>query len=366
MPVTVLHVDTEFGWRGGQQQLAYLAVALDKKQYASAVVCQPDSAVAKFCRDHQLTCYPTRMRGEWDLLAGLRIARLCRRNGFGLLHLHSGHAVTLGLWAKLFEPRLKLVATRRVDFRLNQRFFSRLKYTNRLLNEIVCVSEAIRQVMISEGIDASRLTTIHSGVDLSKYKHLCPSENFRDRWEIPTGAFLVGTVAAMVGHKDYPTLLKAAKLVLEKKTEIVFCAVGDGPLQKELLDLAMELDLGPRFIFFGYRTDVGSFLKNFDLFILSSKQEGLGTSILDAQAAGVPVVACASGGIPEMIKDGHNGRLVPKENPEALAQAIFDLVNDDQQRQGLAQAARNSVVDFSIEKTVERYVALYQSLVEGV
>jgi glycosyltransferase involved in cell wall biosynthesis len=365
IPLAVLHVDTEYGWRGGQQQLAYLATTLDKQGITSAVACQPASSMEQYCRENKLNYYTVRMHGEWDLLAGLQIARLCRQKGFTLLHLHCGHSVTLGLWAKLFASKLKLVATRRVDFQLNHRYFSRLKYANRLLNKIVCVSDEIRRIMLSAGIDENRLTTIHSGVDLSKYAHIRPPDDFRQQWSIPSDAFIVGTIAAMVGHKDYPTLLNAAKLVLEKNPKIFFCAVGDGPLEPEIRALAAKLNLGSRFIFAGYRTDVGNFLKSFDLFVLASNQEGLGTSILDAQAAGIPVVACASGGIPEMIIDGETGRLVPKENPAALSKAIFDLYDNDHKRLQLALAAQNSVVDFSIEKTVQRNVALYHSLLQG-
>ena len=364
MPLNVLHVDSEYGWRGGQQQLAYLAMAMKKRCDHSAVVCQPDSHMMRFCCANKIECYPIRMQGEFDLLAGFKIARLARQEKINLLHLHSGHAVTLGLWARLFNAKLTLIATRRVDFRLRNRWFSRFKYKNHWLSKIVCVSEEIGRIMRSDGIDGQRVTTIYSGVDLLKYHRSIPSKEFKDRWGISDKAFIVGTIAAMVGHKDYPTLLRAARLVVDRRPQIVFLAVGDGPLEREIRMLADQLNLGQRFIFCGYQDNIGGFLKNFDLFVLSSKQEGLGTSILDAQAAGVPVVACAAGGIPEMIQNGINGRLVPKETPTALAQAIIALADDADQRQRLIQAAYKSVADFSIEKTVGKYIGLYESVLE--
>ena len=362
MPFNVLHVDSEYGWRGGQQQLAYLATAMNNRRDRSAVACQPDSHMMRFCRANQIKCYPIRMQGEFDVFAGFKIASLARRKKFNLLHLHSGHAVTIGLWARLFNAKLVLIATRRVDFRLRNRWFSRFKYKNPWLSKIVCVSEEIGRIMRSDGIDGQRVTTIYSGVDLLKYHRSIPSKEFKDRWGISDKAFIVGTIAAMVGHKDYPTLLRAARLVLDKRPHIVFMAVGDGPLEKEIRMLADKLNLGQRFIFCGYQDNIGNFLKNFDLFVLSSNQEGLGTSILDAQAAGIPVVACAAGGIPEMIQDGVNGRLVPRKTPKALAQAIVALADDVDQRQSLRQAALKSVADFSIEKTVKRYIGLYESV----
>ena len=364
MPLGVLHVDTEYGWRGGQQQLAYLSAAMDLRHYYNAVVCQPNSHMASFCYKNQINCYPIRMHGELDFWAGFKIARLARKKRFGLLHLHSGHAVTLGIWAKLFNFNLQLIATRRVDFILQNRLFSRFKYINPLLSKIVCVSEEIRRIMSFEGVDDHRLTTIYSGIDILKYKKYEPEKDFKASWGIADSAFIVGTIAAMVGHKDYPTLLRAARLVLDKSPHIVFLAVGDGPLEKEVRLLADQLKLGHRFIFAGYQSNIGNFLKSFDLFVLSSNQEGLGTSILDAQSAGIPVVACAAGGIPEMIQDGINGRLVPKEAPEKLAHTILELANDTHQRQKMAHAAQKSVINFSIDKTVDHYVKLYRSFLQ--
>jgi glycosyltransferase involved in cell wall biosynthesis len=364
MPLNVLHVDSEYGWRGGQQQLAYLATAMRTQGDRGAVVCQPDSHMTRFCHTNQIKCYPIRMHGEIDVLAAFKIARLAQREKFNILHLHSGHAVTLGLWARLFNAKLTLIATRRVDFRLRSRLFSRLKYKNPWLSKIVCVSEEIARIMRSDGIDGHRVTTIYSGVDLLKYSQSFYSKDFKTRWGISDKAFIVGTIAAMVGHKDYPTLLRAARLVVDRRPQIVFLAVGDGPLEREIRMLADQLNLGQRFIFCGYQDNIGDFLKNFDLFVLSSNQEGLGTSILDAQAAGIPVVACAAGGIPEMIQDGINGYLVPKETPAALAQAIIALADDADQRQRLIQAAYKSVANFSIEKTVRKYIELYESVLK--
>ena len=364
MPLGVLHVDTEYGWRGGQQQLAYLSARMNLRHYYNAIVCQPNSRMASFCYKNRINCYPLRMHGELDVWAGIKIARLARKKRFGLLHLHSGHAVTLGIWAKLFNFNLQLIATRRVDFLLQNRLFSRLKYTNPLLSRIVCVSEEIRRIMSFEGVDDHRLTTIYSGVDILKYKEYEPVKDFKAGWGIADNAFIVGTVAAMVGHKDYPTLIKAARLVLDKSPHIVFLAVGDGPLEKEIRLLADHLKLDHRFIFAGYQNNIGDFLKSFDLFVLSSNQEGLGTSILDAQSAGIPVVACSAGGIPEMIQDGINGRLVPKRAPEKLARIILELAGDTSQRRKLAHAAQKSVIDFSIDKTVDRYIELYQSFLQ--
>jgi glycosyltransferase involved in cell wall biosynthesis len=363
--ISVLHVDSEPGWRGGQQQAAYLLSGMHRLGYEAGLVSPPGSALASYCEEQNLTHYEIPIRGELDLVAAYRVASLCRTHGYRCLHLHSAHALTIGLWAKLLLPSLLLIAVRRVDFHIAKNWLSRLKYTSSLLDRIVCISEKIQMVLREDGIPEAKLVTIPSGVDLDKYRDILPSKQFLQQFGISEDHFVVGTVAAMVGHKDYPNLLNAARIVLEQRSDVTFCAVGSGPDQKEVIELAGKLNLGSSMVFTGFRSDVGHFLRNFDLFVLASKYEGLGTSILDAQAAGLPVVACSAGGISQIITHGQNGLLVPPRDPEALAEAILDVMSNGDKRRALAENALISVRRFNIDGTIEQNIALYQQLLRG-
>jgi len=360
--IKVLHLDTETYWRGGQQQAAYLLEAMLRQGYDTALVGQPKSAIGDFCQRKGLPFFPLRMAGEMDILAGYRLARLCRQLGVTILHLHSSHALTIGLWTKLFFRPLKLIAVRRVDFHIHQNWFSRLKYRHRWLDRIICISEAIRQILIEDGIPDEKLTIIYSGVDTHKFDNVKPPADFKSRFGIPDDHLVIGTVAAMADHKDYPTLLRAAKIVCDAIEHVTFCAVGDGAERDKIVRLHQELGLDQRFILAGYRSDIGYFLKSFDIFVLASKQEGLGTSLMDAQAVGLPVVACRSGGIPELIEHGYNGWLVAPQDETALANALIALVNDPALRIELGHRAVQSIKKFDIAITVEKNLRLYQSL----
>lgn len=360
--IKVLHIDTEKGWRGGQQQVAYLLEAMSLQGYATALVCQPQSQIQKYCLEKRLPHLPIRMFGEIDFIAGLRIAWLCRKKGYTILHLHSAHALAIGLWAKLFKQTLKLIAVRRVDFHINKNWFSQYKYKTKLLNRIICISEAIKNVLINDGIPSEKMVTIRSGVDIHKFDDVVPDKNLRKKYDIPADHIIVGTIAAMVGHKDYPNLLKAAKIVIEKKDDITFCALGDGSNKSEIFKLAEELNLSKRFVFVGFQKDIGQFLKLFDIFVLASHLEGLGTSLLDAKTVGLPVVACETGGISEAIIHGRDGLLVPPKNEQALAEAILTLAHDPELRQKLGASALETVKRFDIKKTVAKNIQLYQEL----
>lgn len=259
-------------------------------------------------------------------------------------------------------PSLSLVVTRRVDFPVGRSLLSRMKYSPRRLDRIVCISEAIREVLVAGGISPGNLAVIHSGVDLDRFASVPRSPKLREDLGIPPDHTVVGTVAAMAAHKDYPTLVDAAAEVACAEESVTFCAVGDGPLRERIESLARQRALGRRFLFCGFQENVGPYLRLFDIFVVASRTEGLGTSLIDALAAGLPVVATRAGGIGEIVADGTNGLLVPSQDAGALAQAILALVRDQSLRARLASHARASVERFDIARTVKSYVALYREL----
>ncbi len=360
--IKVLHIDSERTWRGGQQQAAYLLEGMHKKGYKTALVCRSGSEFETYCRSKNLPVFPIPMAGEIDFFCGYRIAGICRTHGFKILHLHSAHAIATGLWAKLFFRPLKLIGVRRVDFHIRKNVLSRFKYKTPMLDRLVCISKKIYEVAKEDGIPEDKLRIIYSGVDLKKFDNDFPDLNFKEELGIPENHTVVGTVAAMAWHKDYPNLLKAAKKVLDRQKNITFCAVGSGPDEQQIVELREELGLGSRFILTGFRTDVGKFLKNFDIFVHASCMEGLGTSILDAQGACLPVIGSYAGGIPEIIQNQVNGLLVPARNPDALAGSILELVNNHTLRKKLGKKGKETVERFSIANTIENNLNLYREI----
>ncbi|HHE38231.1 MAG TPA: glycosyltransferase family 1 protein [Candidatus Cloacimonetes bacterium] len=362
--IGILHIDTEFGWRGGQQQVAYLLENLHKKGFHTCLICQPQSEFSKFCKRKKIPYISLKMHNEADIIAGLKIARICYRKKFRILHLHSAHALAIGIWAKLFYRELFLISVRRVDFHIRNAFSKKFKYNNNWMNRIVCISNGIRKVLLEDGIEQNKLVTIHSGIDIHKFDQIEPGKEFREMWKIPANHLIVGTVAAIVGHKDYPNLLKTAKIVLSKIENLTFIAVGTGIDESKIKKMASDLNLGKRFIFAGFQENVGLFLKNFDVFVLASKLEGLGTSILDALSVGLPVIACNVGGIPEIVRNNHNGFLVPSQNDNKLAKAMLALIQDQESRKRFGKNALEFVKKFDINITIQKNLNLYNELLK--
>ncbi len=360
--IKILHLDSVKEWRGGQQQVFYLLSGMRKKNLVTLLACQPNSILAQKCEEAGIEFVLVRMRNELDFIAGRRIAEICKKRKINILHAHSAHALSIALWARLFYRPVKIIAARRVDFSVRKSPFSIWKYKNRFVDKIICISTKIKNVMLADGVPQEKLVRIYSGIDLNKFTDREKNEIIRAHWNIPDDHFLVGTVAAIVGHKDYPTLLQAAKIATEENHRIVFLAVGAGKDEVKNREIAKKLALGDRFLFAGFQKDIGPYLQAFDIFIAASRREGLGTSLLDALAMGLPVVGTDAGGIPESVQDGVNGFLVPKQNPQALARAILDLTNNADLRRQFSKNAPATVEKFAIANTVSQTIGLYKDL----
>jgi glycosyltransferase involved in cell wall biosynthesis len=172
----------------------------------------------------------------------------------------------------------------------------------------------------------------------------------------------VATVANLRANKDYPTMLRAARQLVDAGEPVRFVSVGQGPLSGELEEERDRLHLGERFRFLGYRPDPIRVLVAADAFCLSSRFEGLPIALLEAMAAGLPVVATRVGGIPAVVTDGREGRLVASGDPAALAAALAEL-RDAGFRARCGAAAAERVQGFAIDRAVERQQELYEELV---
>lgn len=173
---------------------------------------------------------------------------------------------------------------------------------------------------------------------------------------------LVLTVANLRRQKAYPDLLRAAASLADDCPRAVFAAVGQGPLHDEVHRLRDDLGLRGRFHLLGHREDVGDLLAAADVFVLASHWEGLPIAVVEALAAGVPVVSTRVGGLPEAVTDGVHGLLVPPGRPAELARAVRRLVDDDGLRRRLADAARERGGDFDVRAAVRRIDEVYAEL----
>ena len=357
--MNVLHIDEQSGWRGGEQQASYLIRGLAERGHRCIIAGKPGSAFLS--RDHgvpDLVRIAVPCRGELDLFTSFRLARVIREHQIDVVHAHSSHALTYAVLARMFARRGAVVASRRVDFAPKPNLFSRWKY--RQPDRIVAISGCIARVLRSFGIGDAQLRTVHSGIDP---KRLEAAPLSRASLGVPEGAPLAGNVAALVGHKDQATLIDAVPHILRACPEFRLVIAGEGPLRPQLEAQIACLQVGHAVLLLGQRNDVPALLRALDVFVMSSKEEGLGTSVLDAMACDVPIVATNAGGIPEMIRNEETGLLVPVGDAQALASAVLCMLDESALRDSVTRNARGLLLQrFTVDRMVEGNLAVYSEL----
>jgi glycosyltransferase involved in cell wall biosynthesis len=359
-----LHVDTARTWRGGQNQVLLTVNGLRGMGHRAALVAHPGGELLRRAAEG-LELIPLAPRTEMDLTAAWRFARVVKRLSPDVIHAHDPHgiamaslALSLGAASTKGEHVPALVASRRVDFHLRGNSFSRWKH--RQVDCFIAASEAIRRMLVADGVPETQTVTVHEGIDV---EHIvaAPPVNVHEAFWLPHHAPVVGNVAALVPHKGQRHLIEAAHLVVQELPDARFVILGEGELREQLERQVRDYHLEKHVLMPGFRTDVIGCIKGFDVFAMSSVTEGLGTSLLDAMACARPIVATRAGGIPEIVEDGVNGLLVEPRDHHAMAAAIVRMLKDADLRQRMGEAGFARVQErFTVERMLAGTLAVYE------
>jgi len=354
--LTVLYVDTEHFWRGGQEQLFSLMQGMKERGHTVCLASPQDAPLAERAREIGIQTHAFQQRNELSIRALLRLRRILRSRHFDVIHFNTPRAIVAGSLMGKLEGVKVSVSSRRVNFPLKSRF-SRLKY-NWLQDGIITVSDTIRETLLSGGVNPSLVQVIYEGVDLHWIDLQQP---VGDR--LGNGNLVVGTVAHFSQEKGHETLLKAAASLVARFKNVTYLLVGDGELRSRLHRLTDELKIGSHVSFTGFRSDCEALMKHFDVFCLPSRSEGLSSAILSAMANRLPVVATKVGGIPELVVNGETGLLVEPDNPPELAGALSQLFNSRELRHRLGHEGRRRIEShFTLERKLDETESLYRTL----
>jgi glycosyltransferase involved in cell wall biosynthesis len=355
-----LHIDTARTWRGGQNQVLLTVLGLRALGHRSMLVAHAAGELRQRAQEG-LELIPLAPKTEMDLNAAWRLSRLIKQLNPDVLHAHDPHGVAMAALALSMSTQLAkppLVAARRVDFHMKNNALSRWKY--RQVDCFICASDAIRRMVVADGVPPARAVTVYEGIDLGHVDAAPPANLHAELW-LPHQAPIVGNVAALVPHKGQRHLIEAAAMVVTKVPDARFVIAGEGELRPALERQIKDHRLEKHVFLTGFRPDILSIHKGFDIFVMSSVTEGLGTSLLDAMACGKPIVATTAGGMPEVVVDGRTGLLVPPRDHEAMADAIVRLLRDASTREEMAAAGLARVrARFSAERMVQDTLEVYR------
>jgi len=344
----ILHISTPTSWRGGEQQIAWLMEELRTRNVEQFLFCPTNSVMSNFAQREKFSFFEFRKTFAYSPLTAWKLKSICIENKIDLIHVHDSRALTLvSLTASFLKNIPRIIISRRIDFALKKKYFTLWKYNHPKVARIVCVSEKVKDIIAPAIKDKTKLTVVYDGIDLGRFETL-QQNVLRQEYNISSRKILIGNVAAIAPHKDYFTFIKTAKLLIEKGFLAHFFIIGgDGGEQEKIKTFIQLQNLEDHITLTGFRKDITAILSELDIFLFTSKTEGLGTSILDALAAKVAVVSTNAGGIPEYLKHEVNALLAVPEDATKLAENILTLSNNPKLKTQLRAAGQQTAAGFS-------------------
>lgn len=312
----ILELNFERTWRGGERQTAYNIQGFLEAGHEVALICRKGFPLEKFAQEKGWNVF------SFDHIGGVINFLVRKTKSFDVLHAQTSHILTYCLFTKPFHGR-KIVFSRRVNF-VPKGWLTKVKY--RLTDKIVAVSEAVRNIVtdFSGRKDIVVVSDIVMPVALNKTR----AENFLREKKIIRKNFLIGTIAALGPDKDPMNMVEAIRLLNLQRSDFIFLHFGAGELQEALENKIREYGLEHVYYPLGFVENVEDFFSVFDVFVISSQEEGLGSSVLDAFLYKVPVAGTNAGGLNEILEE-HRAVKVSKKSPESLANAINFIVSRD-------------------------------------
>jgi glycosyltransferase involved in cell wall biosynthesis len=350
--VRVLQVDAGREWRGGQNQVRLLTRELAReREIEQRLVTNRRGELARRAAAEGVTVRGVRWGISLDPRAAFDLLVVMNEFRPAVVHAHDSHALALARWARRWvmwetDPP-PLVATRRVDFhvRRGSGWFH--------VEAVIAVSEAVRRVLVADGMPQTGITVIPDGIDPVEIRTRASARlDIRAHLGLAPGTPLVVNVAALVDHKDQRTLVRAAAAARTARPDLHWAIAGDGELRGALEREIAECGVGDRVHLLGYMEEVDALIREATVFVMSSKEEGMGSVILHALALEKPVVATAAGGIPEVLPPAC---LVPVGDATALGAKVVEAITHPPSPVSLPPK-------FTAKSMAQATLALYQSL----
>lgn len=362
----VCHLSSKMDWRGGEQQLLYLCEEL-KASGVPQVIMTPDNSIlsTKVCTD-ELLCikkYRHHVQKPLTILSlSLAILRILRKQLHIILHVHDSDAHTAAFLAALLYRRpAKIVVSRRVDFPIGKTWFSKYKYNHKSVQCIICVSTEVERITCQALKNKHVTKVIHDGINIERFSQV-DKGFFQREYSLEPDVKVIGNVAALAPHKDYFTFIDTAKQIYNHQPKVHFFIVGDGPLYEKIKEYVELRGMADVITLCGFLSPIEPVIKGLDLFLFTSSTEGLGSSILDAYSAEIPVVCTTAGGIPDIAINGFNAATSAPGSPKELANQAITILRNQELRQQLIDNAKSFVKRFSKEEMARKTLSCYLNI----
>ena len=358
----ILQISSASSFGGGERYLADLTNALVERGHELYVAVRPDSPIPRHLHLPPDRIVTLTLRNALDVRSAHALDRFVRRNGIEIVHAHMARDYSLASYAARRNSKTKFVATRHVLFQL-----SRLhRHTLARAVRIIAVSNAVaRELRASGVVTEEQIVVIPNGIDVERFtraRAVFDRVQFLRSMGLPADCLLVGSIGELRTLKRHDDFIRVAAIVASRFPQSHFVLAGIGEVRKQLEALVNELGLNKRFHFLGWLDDAEKLLCAMDVFVSASETESFGLAIVEAMAAGTPVVATATEGAREVIEDQSTGLLVPIGDVERIAGSVINLLSDPERRRTIAaQSAKSAAKNFSLTRMVDEVLTAYRS-----
>ena len=348
----ILHVDAGRSWRGGQRQVFLLATGLRDLGYRTLIVAPTGSPLIRHAEHAGLPTYRLTLRGEWDIGSARELRAVASEWRADIVHAHDARAHSIARLALIGKRKTRLIVTRRVAFTPKQ---VRLKYKHGI-DAFIAISNAVKVVMVKAGVPSDRIEVVYSGLPAPVVKR---PRNWRRERGWPSTTIVCGIVGAMTQEKGLDLVGGIARRLpgeVFRRTRLVLLG-GKGKGGTSVS--------GVEGFDAGFVEEIHDAMAGLDVLWHPAKSEGLGTSVIDAMALGVPPIAFSVGGLPEVIEDGKSGLLIPAGDVQAFMRGAAELITNEALRARLGEGAKVRAREFSVKRMIERTAEVYHRVIAG-
>jgi glycosyltransferase involved in cell wall biosynthesis len=354
--VSIFLVDSGREWRESQGQVLTVARELGKKGYSAQLVLEPGSELFRKASEEGLPTLPLRMRGRMGWAVRGKLARAMKAHRCKLAHFHETLGAGLGLPAAAAAEVPVRILSRPAD---SSPLEGRLPFA--AIDAFIAGSDGVRSILVRGGIPEDRIEVVPPGVDFSRFTSQPPDDLVRRELGLGPDDFLVGAIVPLEDERGHEALLDAAALVVGQAPKVRFVVLGEGSLRLEAPEPGAARPMNSVFYFLGSREDTPRVLASLNMFTVFSHLDGLGSFLVDAMAAGLPVAAADVSTARDLIAHRENGLLVPARNPRALADAVLKVHFDKNLSARLSARGRESVLErYSVEAMARRIISVYE------
>lgn len=383
--IKIAEVITRMDWGGSPDIVRLLCSSLDPERFELILITSPVKAPTLATKEFlenfkDKVIYVKQLQREinplTDLVALVRLYRIFRQENFDIVHTHTAKTGILGRMAARLAGVPKVVhLSHGHNFygyfgSLGSRLVIMLeRFMARFTDKFIVLTELEKNdLSVYKVTQPAKVVVINSGLELNKYQNVNINKAGKKKeLQLEENELVVGMISRLEPIKGPEYLVEAAKSVIANMSGIKFLIVGEGSLKAKLTGRCRELGMADKFVFTGWREDIPEILSLLDILVLPSLNEAVGRVLIEAGAAGIPVVATKVGGIPEIIKDQETGLLVPPQDIDSLTKAIIFLAENKERRKSLGEAARKWIDEkFSADNMVANITNLYLQMVNDV